>query len=103
VFKRILQVLMTGLLLVTPVAIATSATQQGVQAATATSAPQVDASAAIAIDPQSGQVLYEKNADQVLPIASMTKMITAYIVLDQIKQGKLKWDQTTKPDAAIIS
>ena len=51
-FKRILQVLMTGLLLVTPVAIATSATQQGVQAATATSAPQVDASAAIAIDPQ---------------------------------------------------
>lgn len=100
-FKRILQVLMTGLLLVTPVAIATSATQQGVQAATATSAPQVDASAAIAIDPQSGQVLYEKNADQVLPIASMTKMITAYIVLDQIKQGKLKWNQTTKPDAAI--
>ncbi|MEJ1319949.1 serine hydrolase [Latilactobacillus sakei] len=43
--------------------------------------------------------MYEKNADQVLPIASMTKMITAYIVLDQIKQGKLKWEQTTKPDS----
>ena len=64
-------------------------------------APQIDASAAIALDPATGQVLYEQNADQALPIASMTKMITAYIVLAQIKQGKLTWEQTVKPDDLI--
>lgn len=54
----------------------------------------VNAAGAILVDGKTGQVLYEKNADKMLGIASMSKMMTEYILLDYIKQGKVKWDQT---------
>lgn len=50
------------------------------------------AKAAIAIDPESGKILYAKNADQPMGIASTTKLITAYMTLDAIKKGKLSWE-----------
>ena len=49
--------------------------------------------AAILIDADSGKILYEQNADKSLGIASMTKMMTEYILLDAIKAGKVSWDQ----------
>jgi D-alanyl-D-alanine carboxypeptidase (penicillin-binding protein 5/6) len=62
----------------------------------------VPAKAAFAIDDESGKILYTQNAEQQLGIASITKIVTAYIVLDQIKQGKLKWsDQIAPSDYAI--
>lgn len=39
-------------------------------------------SVALAIDLQTGEALYEKNAEAVLPIASITKVMTAMVVLD---------------------
>lgn len=101
--KRIVQTLMVSLLLVLPVSVAVSATatQAATKSTTLPTSPKLDASAAIAVDAKSGQVLFEQNADQALPIASMTKMLTAYIILTKIKQGQLKWEQTTKPDVAI--
>lgn len=39
-------------------------------------------SVALMVDQQSGQVIYQKNADAVLPIASITKVMTAMVVLD---------------------
>jgi D-alanyl-D-alanine endopeptidase (penicillin-binding protein 7) len=39
-------------------------------------------SVALVIDPQSGQVLFSKNSDAVLPIASITKLMTAMVVLE---------------------
>lgn len=50
------------------------------------------AKAAIAIDPESGKILYAKNADTPMGIASTTKLITAYLTLDAIKKGTLHWD-----------
>lgn len=47
---------------------------------------------AVLMDAQSGQILFERNADQALPPASMTKMMTEYIVMEQIKSGKIKWE-----------
>lgn len=52
----------------------------------------VNADAAILIDAQTGRILYEKNADQVLGIASMTKMMTEYLLLEAISEGKITWD-----------
>lgn len=52
----------------------------------------VAAKAAIAIDANTGKIFYEKNADKALPIASMTKLITLYLVLESIDNGKLDWD-----------
>ncbi|MBM7610467.1 D-alanyl-D-alanine carboxypeptidase (penicillin-binding protein 5/6) [Lysinibacillus composti] len=49
--------------------------------------------AAILIDADSGKILYEQNADKSLGIASMTKMMTEYILLDAINEGKISWDQ----------
>ena len=39
-------------------------------------------SVAMVIDQQTGETLYQKNADAVLPIASITKVMTAMVVLD---------------------
>lgn len=65
----------------------------GVNRAEAEAALTVNADGAIIVDGQTGKVLYEKNADSVLGIASMTKMMTEYILLDAIKSGKVKWNK----------
>jgi len=50
-------------------------------------APQIGASAAILMDAETGQVLYEKNADERRAIASTTKVMTALLILEQGKLG----------------
>ncbi len=55
--------------------------------------PESPAREAILIDVGTHTVLYEKNADQRTPTASMSKIITAYMVFDAIKQGRLRLDQ----------
>lgn len=42
----------------------------------------VNAKHALVLDDGTGRVLMEKNADQVVPIASLTKLVTAMVVLD---------------------
>ena len=49
--------------------------------------------AAILIDADTGKILYEQNADTSLGIASMTKMMTEYLLLDAIKAGTVTWEQ----------
>lgn len=56
----------------------------------------IKAEAAILLDAKTGKILYEKNADTVLGVASMSKMMTEYIVLEAIKKGKISWDQKVK-------
>ncbi|MCM3745713.1 D-alanyl-D-alanine carboxypeptidase [Sporosarcina luteola] len=51
---------------------------------------------AILIDADSGKILYEENADTPLGIASMSKMMTEYILFEAIKEGKISWDQEYK-------
>jgi D-alanyl-D-alanine carboxypeptidase (penicillin-binding protein 5/6) len=51
---------------------------------------QTAAPTAILIDGESGSVLYEKNADALLPPASLSKLMTTEVVLNEIKQGRLK-------------
>lgn len=53
----------------------------------------VNASGAILVDAETGMVLYEKNSETALGIASMTKMMTEYLLLEAVKEGKVKWDQ----------
>lgn len=58
-----------------------------------TNEPALNVKSAVLMDAQSGRILYEFNADTALPPASMTKMMTEYIVMEQIKTGKLGWDE----------
>lgn len=53
-------------------------------------APTLAASSYLLIDSLSGKVLVEHNADQPLPPASLTKMMTSYIVSMEILRGQLK-------------
>src|SRR5687768_8015552 len=39
-------------------------------------------SSALVLDAQSGEVVYNKNSDAVVPIASITKLVTAMVILD---------------------
>ena len=48
--------------------------------------------AAIIIDYDTKEVLFEKNADTLNYPASLTKMMTLYIVFDYIKAGRLNWN-----------
>jgi serine-type D-Ala-D-Ala carboxypeptidase (penicillin-binding protein 5/6) len=52
----------------------------------------LQAEAAILVDATTGQILYQKNADEARPPASMTKMMTEYLVQEAVKNGKIKWD-----------
>lgn len=57
---------------------------------------------AIAIDSKTGQLLYGKNINQVLPIASMTKLVTTYLTLQAVKEQKLSWNTEVKPTKQIV-
>lgn len=54
---------------------------------------EVDAKAAFIIEPETNKVLFSQNPDESLGIASMTKLVSAYVILDAIEQGELSWDQ----------
>lgn len=52
----------------------------------------VAAEHAIAVEATTGKVLYEKDATTPDGIASMTKILTVYLVYKAIDEGKLSWD-----------
>ena len=69
---------------------------------TEAAAPPFDTPAPIAYlkDLSSDAILYDKNADQQMPPASMAKMMTVYVAFDLVKKGELKLDQvlTVRPE-----
>ena len=58
-----------------------------------------NAKSAILIENTSGKVLFEKNANERVAIASLTKMMSQIIILEQIEAGKLTWDEIVKVSA----
>ncbi|MCM3744726.1 D-alanyl-D-alanine carboxypeptidase [Sporosarcina luteola] len=61
-----------------------------------------EAKAAIVMEADSGKILYEQNAKEALPIASMSKLMTQYIVLEAIAADRLAWDSQYKPSTAAL-
>ena len=53
------------------------------------SPPQVSAKAYFLVDARSGAVLAEHNADMPLPPASLTKMMTSYVLAKEITEGRV--------------
>ena len=53
---------------------------------------QTSAPNAMLIEAATGTVLYEKNADQLIPPASLAKLMTAEVVFNEIREGGLKLD-----------
>jgi D-alanyl-D-alanine carboxypeptidase (penicillin-binding protein 5/6) len=53
------------------------------------SPPQIAGSSYVLMDPKSGQVIMEENSHERLPPASLTKMMTAYIVERELAEGRI--------------
>lgn len=65
-------------------------------ATSAKAATKIDASAALVMDANTGQIMYQKNMKQVLPIASITKLLTVAVIENEIKENKLNWNSKVK-------
>ena len=54
------------------------------------------AKAGILMEASTGQILFEKNKDEQLAVASMTKMVAQILILEAIEDGKISWDDPVK-------
>jgi len=78
------------------VALIASSLLPGMPAAVAAEAQpdlQLEVKSAILVEASTGKILYKHNENLPLPPASMTKMMTEYLVLEAIKEGKIDWEE----------
>jgi len=61
-----------------------------------------NAKSAILMETSTGTILYEKNKDDKVAVASLTKMMAQIIILEEIEKGTLTWEEEIKvsPNAA---
>ena len=88
--KRLVSVMLTIILLTTlaaPLAFAEEKT--GVELAD-------NVKSAILIERDTGKVLYEKNSNESLPPASMTKIMTMLLIMEALDEGKLSYDEKVR-------
>ncbi len=73
----------------------------------------INAESAILIDTSNGCILYEKNADEPIPPASMTKLVVMYVVEQEINTGRISygdivplppecWAVNQPPDSSLM-
>lgn len=51
-----------------------------------------NAGSGILIETSTGEILYEKNKDERVSVASLTKMMVQLLILERIEDGSIKWD-----------
>ncbi|MBJ8052798.1 D-alanyl-D-alanine carboxypeptidase [Bacillus cereus] len=81
--KKILSILLVFLLSFSSLGVTTSHAEEKIH---------IEAAAALLFDADTGKILHEQNPDELLAIASMSKLIVVYAVLEAIKEGKITWD-----------
>ena len=52
-----------------------------------------NARSGLLMEASSGEILFEKEKDKKVAVASMTKMVAQIIILENIEQGNLTWDE----------
>ena len=55
-----------------------------------------NARSAILVDVDTGTVIFEKNSNEKVAVASLTKMMSQLLILETVESGKLKWDEIVK-------
>ncbi|WIV94788.1 D-alanyl-D-alanine carboxypeptidase family protein [Bacillus bombysepticus] len=61
--------------------------------------PEINAKAAMIIDAIDGDIIYQYNENEAFAPASMSKMMTAYLLLESIHNGKVRWEDPVKMSA----
>jgi serine-type D-Ala-D-Ala carboxypeptidase (penicillin-binding protein 5/6) len=86
--KRILScfTLIAMLISVTPVAFAKESTVELAD----------KAKSAVLIERDTGSILYDKNSDEKLPPASMTKIMTMLLIMEALEKNQIKWDEKVR-------
>ena len=54
---------------------------------------KIEARAATLMDAETGTILFSQNGDEQLDIASVTKVMTALLVIEAVDRGQLKMEQ----------
>jgi len=70
-----------------------SISMSAVMANAAIQPPEMDNTAYVLMDYNTGEILAQKNANEALPPASLTKMMTSYIIEQRLASGDLKEDE----------
>jgi len=88
--KRLVSVVLTIIMLTTfAVPLAFAEEKTGVELAD-------NVKSAILIERDTGKVLYEKNSNESLPPASMTKIMTMLLIMEALDEGKLSYDEKVR-------
>ncbi|MCD8036087.1 MAG: D-alanyl-D-alanine carboxypeptidase [Clostridiales bacterium] len=61
------------------------------------------AQSAILMEASTGDILYEQNSDEMLPPASVTKVMTLLLIYEAVEDGKIKWDDKVTVSAHAAS
>ncbi|MBZ4224316.1 D-alanyl-D-alanine carboxypeptidase family protein [Bacillus wiedmannii] len=61
--------------------------------------PEIDAKAAMIIDASNGDIIYQHNENEAFAPASMSKMMTGYLLLENVHNGKVRWEDPVKMSA----
>lgn len=72
------------------------------QAAVNTNTIPVGGTAGVVFDLTSGKVLAAKDAATPHPLASLTKIVSLYLIRDAVAHGRLSWTDTATPTAAEV-
>lgn len=65
--------------------------------------PEIAAPNAILMDVATGTVLFEKNADEKRPPASVTKVMTLLLVMEALDSGRIGWDDVVTASEAAAA
>ncbi len=52
-----------------------------------------NAKSGILMEATTGKILFEKNPDEQISVASMTKMMSQILILEEVEKGSLSWDE----------
>ena len=61
------------------------------------------AKSSILIEASTGEIIYEKESDEKLAPASMTKMMSLILIMEEIEKGNLKWDEKIRISQSAAS
>ncbi|MEH7152902.1 serine-type D-Ala-D-Ala carboxypeptidase DacF [Bacillus thuringiensis] len=90
--KRVFGILVCFMLLLSGTSVSFAQSEKTKQEKTEKTTPKLaeQASSAIVIEQDTGKVLFDKNPNEKLPPASMTKIMTMLLIMEQVEKGKLK-------------
>lgn len=94
--RRFIAKIVTILLLIGTVFSSSALAQEGVNLAK-------DSSSAILMERDTGTILFEKNSQEKLPPASMTKIMTMLLIMESIDSGKITLDEKVRTSERAAS